>query len=274
MAKWRKYAKHHKKPILWLLIFFVVLALSIFLFHRHADEVKPATKTSTPSSSSTSSTTSTTTNKPAQTPFNKYQYSINKSSSLWVVVNKGRVLPSDYVPAGLRVFGSSGMSLRADAASALQQLFNGATNAGIHLMLVSGYRSYTTQVGLYNSYVASSGQASADTFSAKAGHSEHQTGLVGDLGSTSRQCELDVCFGNLLEGKWLAANAYKYGFIVRYPADKTSITGYQYEPWHMRYVGTALASEMHKTGVTTLEEFFGLQSFTSYPTNSYALSDN
>jgi len=266
MMKWRKYAKHHKKLILWIIIFLAILAISIFLFHRHADEINLTTKTTTPSSSSTTATT-----KPSQAVFDKNQYSLNVSSSLWVVVNKGRVLPSNYVPAGLRVFGSSGMNLGAEAANALQQLFNGATNAGLDLMLSSGYRSYNTQVGLYNSYVASYGQASADTFSAKAGHSEHQTGLAADLAPTSRQCELDVCFGNLPEGKWLAANAYKYGFIIRYPADKTQITGYQYEPWHVRYVGTNLSNEMHKTGITTLEEFFGLPAYTSYPASSYEL---
>lgn len=266
MVKRRKHVRRHQRLIIWLLIFLSVLALSIFLFHRHADEIKPATKTATPSSSSTTATT-----KPSQVVFDKNQYSLNVSSSLWVVVNKGRVLPSNYVPAGLTMFGGSGINLRAEAASALQQLFNGATNAGLYLILSSAYRSYNTQVGLYNSYVSSYGQVSADTFSARAGHSEHQTGLAADLAPTSRQCELDVCFGNLPEGKWLAANAYKYGFIIRYPADKTSVTGYQYEPWHMRYVGTSLSNEMHKTNITTLEEFFGLQSFTSYPTSNYEL---
>jgi D-alanyl-D-alanine carboxypeptidase len=164
------------------------------------------------------------------------------------------------------------MSLRADTATAIKLLSDGATSAGMHLMLASGYRSYSEQVGLYNNYVSSYGQASADTFSARAGHSEHQTGLAADVEPVSGQCELDACFGNTPEGKWLAANAYKYGFIIRYPADKTLLTGYEYEPWHVRYVGVDLSGEMHKTGVETLEEFFGLPSFTSYPDKSYSLN--
>jgi D-alanyl-D-alanine carboxypeptidase len=268
MAKRRKHSRRHLKLIVWLLIFLVVLALSILIFHRHADDVKIASKASTTSLSTKSPDT-----------FNKNQYSVNDSSSLWVVVNKGRVLPRDYEPAGLSVPGiplrfdrsNTDMSLRSDAAGALKQLSDGATKAGLRLMLSSGYRSYSEQVGLYSGYVSSYGQAAADTFSARAGYSEHQTGLAADLEPASRQCEIDACFADTPEGKWLAANAYQYGFIIRYPADKTQVTGYEYEPWHVRYVGTALSTQMHTQSIETLEEFFGLQPYTSYPINSYQL---
>jgi D-alanyl-D-alanine carboxypeptidase len=125
-------------------------------------------------------------------------------------------------------------------------------------MLSSGYRSYDYQVGLYNGYVKSQGQATADTQSARPGYSEHQTGLAVDIEPASKKCELDACFADTPEGKWLVANAYKYGFILRYTQDKTAVTGYAYEPWHFRYVGTPLATEMHNQNVATLEEFFNL----------------
>ena len=148
------------------------------------------------------------------------------------------------------------MRLRKEAATALEQMAAEAKKDGINLMLASGYRSYQLQVSVYNANVQKYGQAGADKQSARPGTSEHQTGLAADIGSTSRQCEIEQCFGDLPEGKWLSANAYKYGFILRYPADKQAVTGYEYEPWHYRYIGTELATELHKQSVTTLEEFF------------------
>lgn len=210
--------------------------------------------------------------------FNKHQYSLNDPASLWAVVNKGRVLPADYVPAGLTVpninlsgpASSTNMRVRSEAASSLEKLAASASTNGIKLTLVSGYRSYATQSNVYNSYVATQGMAAADSFSARPGHSEHQTGLAADLGAASGQCQLEKCFGDTAEGKWLAANAYKYGFIIRYQKDKTNLTGYDYEPWHIRYVGAELATEMNKTG-QTLEQFFELPNYVNYPVSSYQL---
>jgi D-alanyl-D-alanine carboxypeptidase len=85
-----------------------------------------------------------------------------------------------------------------------------------------------------------------------------------DIRSKTGQCAIEQCFGNLPEGQWLAANAYKYGFLLRYPEDKESITGYEYEPWHYRYIGTALSHELHRTRTQTLEEFFGVSGGKSY----------
>ncbi len=82
--------------------------------------------------------------------------------------------------------------------------------------------------------------------------------LAADIGSVPLQCTLAACFGQTTQGKWLAANAWRFGFLLRYPADKVAVTGYEYEPWHFRYIGVQLSTEMHNTGVTTLEEFFGL----------------
>ncbi|HZP55679.1 MAG TPA: M15 family metallopeptidase [Candidatus Saccharimonadales bacterium] len=215
---------------------------------------------------------------PKQDTFDAKQFSLNDPTSIWVVVNKGRVLPSGYVPVNLTVpdvplrasASAENMHLRSNVSIALGQLVDAGNNEGIHLMLTSGYRSYSYQEQTYNGYVAQSGQAQADTYSARPGHSEHQTGLAADLEPTSHNCELDQCFGDTPEGKWLVANAYKYGFIIRYPLGKDNLTGYQYEPWHVRYLGVGLATEIEKTG-QTLEQFFGLPIYATYPSESYQL---
>ncbi|OGL34798.1 hypothetical protein A3F65_03715 [Candidatus Saccharibacteria bacterium RIFCSPHIGHO2_12_FULL_47_16b] len=207
--------------------------------------------------------------------FNKNLYSVNDPTSLWAVVNKGRVLPNDYVPAGLRQpsGGDSNQSLRNDAATALEKLFNDALPSGYDLVLYSGYRSYSLQVGVYNGFVKSQGQQMAEKFSARPGHSEHQTGLAADVSSITGKCTLEQCFAYTSEGKWLAANAYKYGFIIRYQSGRQNLTGYEYEPWHLRYVGTELAAEINRTD-QTLEQFFELPTYkldAPYPDNSYQL---
>ena len=107
-------------------------------------------------------------------------------------------------------------------------------------------------------------EASADDESARPGFSEHQTGLAVDVGMANATCEVDQCFGATPAGKWVAANGYKYGFIVRYPQGLSDITGYEYEPWHLRYVGVGLATEMHNKAVQTLEQFFDLPAATDY----------
>jgi D-alanyl-D-alanine carboxypeptidase len=104
----------------------------------------------------------------------------------------------------------------------------------------------------------------ADRSSARAGYSEHQTGWAVDL-YDSDVCRLKRCFGRSAAGTWVAAHAWEYGFIIRYPDGAVDITGYIWEPWHLRYVGIELSTEMHETGVQTLEEFFGLGPAPSYP---------
>lgn len=204
--------------------------------------------------------------------FNKSLHSLTDPTSIWVIVNKQRPLnPPNYIPPDLvvpkvplRVPGNDSMQVRNVIAAPMEQLFAAASAQHVPLMLSSGYRSYTYQTGLYNDYVNTSGQASADTFSARPGYSEHQTGLAFDVEPLDQQCDVDQCFANLPAGKWIAANAYKYGFILRYPADKIGVTGFMYEPWHLRYVGTALSTEMHKDHIETLEEFFGLPAAPHY----------
>ena len=136
------------------------------------------------------------------------------------------------------------------AYAALQQLQQNAAQAGYAMPLISGYRSYEYQVTLYNNYVARDGQAAADRYSAKPGYSEHQSGLCFDVGS------IDNDYGTTAAGKWLNAHAHEYGFIIRFPDGKENITGYMYEPWHIRYVGVEIATDIYQQQLT-LEEYLG-----------------
>lgn len=211
------------------------------------------------------SSTETTAPIPAAPQFNKQQYSRDDPASPWVIVNKRRPLPADYVPEELKVpevkINGSRIQelfhLRTPAADALEELFTAAAKAKLPLLFFSGYRSEDYQTELYQGYVDSDGQADADKYSARPRYSEHQTGLAADVSPAKGNCQALVCFAATPEGKWVAANAYKYGFIIRYPKDKEDVTGFEFEPWHLRYVGKELAAEIHESG-QTLEDFFGL----------------
>ena len=199
--------------------------------------------------------------KPAEPTFNKKLYSTDSPESLWVVVNKKRPLPAGFAPKDLTIIG--GTSLQAEANKQAKQLIEDAKKDQVTLKVISGYRSYQTQKNLYASYVSKDGQAAADSYSARAGHSEHQTGLAADLGNASGACDLKICFETTAGGKWLAAHVYEYGFIISYAKGKEALTGYQFEPWHIRYIGKELAAELRRTG-QTMEEFFGLASAPGY----------
>jgi D-alanyl-D-alanine carboxypeptidase len=198
-----------------------------------------------------------------ETPaFDKTKFSNDEPASIWVVANKQRPLsPKTYIPSDLVGVGG-GQQLRTEAATALKSLIAGAKTENLIISPLSGYRSYSTQVTVYGNEVKNYGQAVADSESARPGYSEHQTGLAIDVGGGG--CGIEDCFGNTAQGKWVAANAYKYGFIIRYISGKESVTGYRPEPWHIRYVGIELANEMHERGVQTLEEFFGLPNAPNY----------
>lgn len=127
----------------------------------------------------------------------------------------------------------------------------------MNLVIRSGYRSYAAQKALYEKYVAIDGQTIAESYSARPGQSEHQTGLAYDIGSRESVINLSIQFGQTPEGKWLKEHAHEYGFIIRYGENQTNITGYQYEPWHIRYVGKSHAGILYKSG-KTLEEYLGL----------------
>ncbi|HET9411815.1 MAG TPA: M15 family metallopeptidase [Candidatus Saccharimonadales bacterium] len=206
-----------------------------------------------------------TASQPAPQGFNKTQHDINEPGGLWWIVNKQRPLPKGYEPADLTTPKiklrwapiAESMQVSASITPSLEAMYQAMVAAGFDVMLISGYRSEKTQAELYNGYVSKSGQAEADRLSARPGTSEHQTGLVVDLGRADGKCELDQCLGDLPEGKWLAEHAHEYGFIIRYPQGKEATVGYMYEPWHLRYVGKELAAELHAKQ-QTMEEFFGL----------------
>ncbi len=183
--------------------------------------------------------------------------------SYTVLVNKEYGLPSDYIPDDLVVpnvrfsfsYYDEKKQLRKVPAEALEELFTAAQSEGLIIKGVSGYRSYKRQQTLYNNYLRTQGVEHTEKYSAKPGYSEHQSGLSIDVSSASAGNDLTEAFGNTAEGQWLAENCYKYGFIIRYPEGKESITGYAYEPWHIRYVGTELATYLTKNDLT-LEEYY------------------
>lgn len=188
---------------------------------------------------------------------------VTNAQAMTVIVNKQRSLPEGYEPSDLVEpnvpFSFDGphekRHLRKEAAEALEKLFAGAKADGIELRAVSGYRSYERQVSIYNNNVKTKGQEYTDRVSSVPGHSEHQTGLAIDVSSPSVGNALEEVFGTSKEGQWLAEHAAEYGYIIRYPKGEDDITGYVYEPWHIRYVGTDLALDVVKSGLT-LEEYF------------------
>lgn len=164
---------------------------------------------------------------------------------LYDLLTKQRaVSPQRYAPSDLVSWRGTSHRLRPETATMLQELFDGAASAGHPgLWVNSAYRSYEEQQVTYDYWVRTVGKKRADLISARPGHSEHQLGLSVDIAGTS--CTGYACFGDTPEGKWVAANAYQYGFIIRYPEGGTGITGYDYEPWHLRYVGPRAAWMMH-----------------------------
>jgi D-alanyl-D-alanine carboxypeptidase len=195
--------------------------------------------------------------------FDRTQLSISEPTSSWVVVDKARPLaPLDFAPADLVPVGG-GRQLRAEAAQAMRDMFAAAAAQGLDLNVQSAYRSYDYQVGVFRNQVSRFGEVRAEIQVARPGYSEHQTGLSADVGGGG--CDIESCFATTAEGRWVAAHGHEFGYVVRYPDGKQDITGFKYEPWHVRYVGVALATEMYRTGVQTLEEFFGLPAAPGYP---------
>ncbi|MFF1571429.1 M15 family metallopeptidase [Leifsonia sp. NPDC058292] len=227
--------------------------------HHHTPHSTPSAERPTPTATPT----------PTVIAFDKTAQSVDDPASPWVVVNKPRQLnPVGYVPADLVFPGVTYMNrqpMRQQTADALLALFAaGRAEAGLEFSVQSAYRAYDSQVRVYDDDVARNGRVYADTDTARPGHSEHQTGLAVDISAVPAKCSLDACFAQTPQGVWLAANAYRFGFLLRYPADKVAVTGFTFEPWHFRFVGVPLATELHRTGVTTLEEFFGVPGGTQY----------
>lgn len=162
----------------------------------------------------------------------------------YMIANKTYSLPKTYNPG-----------LDENVKNQANIMFAAAKKEGLNLYISSGFRSYETQAGLYQSYINRDGKDEADTYSARPGHSEHQTGLAFDVNEVSQ------AFNNTPEAIWLSNNCYKFGFILRYPNGKTNETGYMYESWHFRYVGKDLATKLYNGGNwITLESYFGITS--------------
>lgn len=186
--------------------------------------------------------------------------STTQPTSIWVMVNKRNALrPTSYAPTDLRAVNlSGGYSMRNEAAGALERMSAASKAAGAGALgLASGYRSYSTQYSLYWGYVRTKGQTQADLTSARPGYSEHQTGWTADVIACGNGCSSIDAFAGTAQGRWVVANAHRYGFIVRYEAGQTAITGYTSEPWHLRYVGVALATDYKSGGFHTLEQYLG-----------------
>lgn len=177
-----------------------------------------------------------------------------------LIANKTYKLANNYVPSNTYtssegVTGLCNTCINNKAYAAWLDMKNDAALLSYGLWIQSGYRPQSMQVKLYNGYVARNGQAVADTYSSRPGHSEHQTGLSFDLNTVSNN------FIYTKEGKWVNDNCYKYGYIIRFPKGKESETGYQYEPWHIRYVGKELATKLYNNGNwLSLEDYFGITS--------------
>ena len=171
-----------------------------------------------------------------------------------IIANKTYPLPSTYAPGGLT----------SDCNAAFSRMKEAAAADGISLSIVSGYRSYSTQESIYWRYVDRRGMEKADTFSARPGHSEHQTGLALDVGGETEKYALSYNFGETKEGKWVAEHCHEYGFIIRYvdgtKKEPGKLTGYVFEPWHIRYLGVEAATEMYQQGggKLTYEEYLGI----------------
>lgn len=192
---------------------------------------------------------------------NEAAFSQADKTNLLILVNKKNPVNKNYKPDDLKEIkyfaadrSPETRFLRAEAADAFNLMVEKAAEEDLEFKMTTAYRSFGFQKILYDNYVAQQGEEAANKFSAKPGQSEHQTGLAVDVSSPSVDFQLTNEYGETKEGKWLAAHAYEYGFIIRFPKGKEDVTGYQYEPWHLRYVGLTAAKEIYDSNLT-LEEY-------------------
>ena len=244
-----------------ILVDIIIVCGLIYLKNNYQGDETTMKETSTSTSTTTTKKSTTTTKKVDTT---SKGFVIEKKDGVTyidghLIANKTYPLPSSYVPkdthtdAGTQKYCQT--CIVNDAWDAWTLMKADATALGLNIWIQSGYRSYSAQKGLYDKYVNRDGKDAADTYSARPGHSEHQSGYAFDLNS------ITDAFASTTEGKWVNDNAYKYGFIIRYPKGKEDITGYKYESWHLRYVGKDLASKLYNNGDwITMEEYFGIDS--------------
>ena len=196
----------------------------------------------------------------------EYPDDVENPYDVLALVNKNHALPEDYEPEDLVIpdvrfpFEEDipKKYMRKIAAEALEDMIAAGDEDGVAIFGQSGFRAYDRQVEIFAANAEKNGEEHANTYSARPGESEHQTGLVMDVTSEDAGFDLDIDFGETEEGKWIKEHAHEYGFIIRYPKDKVDITQYQYEPWHLRYVGEKAAAEIYENS-ETLEEYLGTE---------------
>jgi D-alanyl-D-alanine carboxypeptidase len=240
-----------KFVVVLIVILCMLLAVGIgaYYHYQNTDQVIKAPESSSTAVTSVESLPSN------LTDINSYQYLLNKNTA---------PLSSSYEPGDLtdpeNVTTTSGIiTLRAEAASQLTNLVKAASDAGINLYVTSAYRSYDEQEQLYTSYSSLLKQSELLVSCAQAGSSEHQLGLAVDFTDDTSVVNQTESFGDGAAGQWLYQHAHEYGFILRYPKDKQSVTGYKYMPWHYRYVGTDTANAIYAVSPDeTMEEYYNV----------------
>lgn len=253
----------HKLYIIIVLSSVIVAGLIYLIFSGGTERIQSRNRR-TPSPSSeviSNSPEPSVTPSPAVTPEpSEEPADVTSDDSITRIVNQSHPIDPSFVPADLvvpDVAMNNTQMIRQEASQPLKDLFDAASEAGYSLYLISGYRSYEEQVSLYYTYLERSGEDYTNRIDSHPGASEHQIGLAADIGTQDHACELNSCFADTGASQWLAENAWKYGWILRYPDGKEQITGIMYSPWNYRYVGTEAAQKIHESGLT-MEEFYGL----------------
>ena len=260
------------KPANWKVVLTTPIILAALLFPAGAYAVDPSPSPS-PSVSASPSVSPTPDASPSPSPSPEVSvdpmpviYDIDTASSPSVVVNKKRPLnPKTYIPANLKKYPGSSVKLAAPARDALVLMAAAMKKAGAGtLVLNSGYRSYASQKIIHAAKVSQLGLKAGEALAARPGYSEHQTGLAADVSAYKQGCAIYTCFSATKAGKWLAENAWQYGFVIRYPYGQTKITGYQFEPWHLRFIGLEIATDMRAKNILTVEKYFSLPNAPKY----------
>ncbi|MEN9956317.1 MAG: hypothetical protein RLY34_1124 [Actinomycetota bacterium] len=249
------------KPANWKVVLTTSMVVSTLIFPSYA---QAADESPSPSPSPTVSVSPSPSPSPETTADPQpVIYDIDTASSLTVVVNKKRPLtPITYKP---KLTSTGGIYVAPVTATAYKQLKAAVLAQKLGTLCInSGYRSYASQKAIHAARVSALGKTAGEKLAARPGYSEHQTGLAIDISTTALSCRIGS-FGSSKASKWIAANAWQYGFLVRYPSNsKTAVTGYVWEPWHLRYVGLELAADMQANNIKTLEEYFGLPAAAKY----------
>jgi D-alanyl-D-alanine carboxypeptidase len=249
----------YKWKIITVLVLSICILLSLgYLQISKNSAAKEAAATPTPTAAAEPTATPTAMPTPTATATPEATVDLDTDDSINRLVNQAYPIRSDYVPDDLvvpNVTNNDNQELRSEAAGKLEEMFAAAQDQNIYLKLVSGYRDYTLQTSLYNTYVNKYGAAYANMLDDHPGASEHQLGLAADIGWYNGQCEIQSCFATYPQYTWLEENSYLYGWIIRYPEGKQEVTKIIYSPWHFRYVGIEEATKIHDSGLT-MEEYY------------------